>query len=68
MIVVIRKGVKKSFRVIISPEIEAVAARGTLSAITIKPLVVARSVSDTSSIWSVVLMGPAMFIRAPLRM
>ncbi len=35
---------------IIAPETDAVMALGTLSAITIKPLVVPRSVAETSSI------------------
>lgn len=62
--VVKRKGVKKSLPVIISPETEAVTARGMLSAMTINPFVVPRSFSVTSSICSVVVNGPAMFIRA----
>jgi len=59
-----RKGVKKSLPVIISPEIEAVIARGILSAITIKPFVVPRSLSVTNSICKVEFIGPAMFIKA----
>ncbi len=60
-----RKGVKKSAPVIMPPETEAVIARGILSAITITPFVVPRSLSLTNSICNVELKGPAMFIKAP---
>ena len=58
------KGVKKSLPAIISPESDAVTARGMLSAITISPFVVPRSHSVTNSICSDAVSGPAMFIRA----
>jgi hypothetical protein len=48
--VVNKKGVYKSLTVIIAPEIDELTARGTLSAMIIKPLVVARSFSVTISI------------------
>lgn len=65
MPVVNRNGVVKSFSVIIAPENDTVMLLGMLSDIVIKPLVVARSFSDTISIWNDVLIGPAMFIKAP---
>lgn len=62
--VVNMNGTTNSLTAIISPETDAVTARGILSAITIKPFVVARSFSVTSSICRAVPMGPAMFIKA----